>query len=77
MDESSRRAVAIGVDAVSVSNTFVGMTSVTQEKESVLFLLNLQPVFPDLPCRSIHFLGSETGHANDRVQRRIDEIIGW
>jgi hypothetical protein len=67
MDESSRPAVVIGVDAVSVSNTFVGMTSVTREGESFMFLLNLQPICPDLPCRPIHVLGSET--AGRSIQR--------
>jgi hypothetical protein len=69
--------VVIGVDGVSVSNTFVGVNSVAQERESFMFLLNLQPISPHLPCRPIHVLSSETGNANELIQPRIDEIIAW
>jgi hypothetical protein len=40
-----------------------------------MFLLNLQPIFPELPCRPIHVLGSEMGNAKESVQRRIDEVV--
>jgi hypothetical protein len=46
LDECCRPAVVIGMDAVSVSNTFVGVNSVAQERESVIFLLNLPPISP-------------------------------
>jgi hypothetical protein len=69
--------VVIEVDAVSVSNTFVGVNSVAQERESFMFLLNLQPISPRLPCRPIHVRSPETGNANRPIQRRIDEIIAW
>jgi hypothetical protein len=42
-----------------------------------MLLLNLQPICPDLPCRPIHVLGSETANSNEPVRRRIDEIIDW
>jgi hypothetical protein len=51
------------------------VNSVAQERESFMFLLNLQPIFPHLPYRPIHVLSSETGDANTPIQRRIDEII--
>jgi hypothetical protein len=69
--------VVIGVDAISVSNPFVGVNSVTQERESFLFVLNLQPISPHVSCPPIHVLSSNTGNANDQTQRRIDEIIAW
>jgi hypothetical protein len=75
MDERARPAIIFEVDAISVCNTFIGMSSVTQEKEGYVFLLNLQPIFPELHCIPIHVLGFETGNTNKSVQRRIDEVV--
>jgi hypothetical protein len=75
IDGRARPAVIIGADAISVCNTFIGMSSVTQEKEGYMFLLNLQPIFPELHCRPIHSLVSETGDVSKCVQRRIDEVV--
>jgi hypothetical protein len=41
MDDRAQPAVIIGVNAISVCNTFIGMSSVTQEKERYMFLMNL------------------------------------
>jgi hypothetical protein len=57
------------------NHPFVGVRSVTQEKESYMFLLGLPPMFPDLSCGPISLLGSRTGNANVPVQRQIDAVI--
>jgi hypothetical protein len=75
MDECGRPTVAVAVDAISVSHTFVGMCGMTRETESYMFPLNLQPIHPGIPCRPIHVLGSETGNANQSIQRQITEMI--
>jgi hypothetical protein len=75
MDERAQPAVIIGVGAISVCNTFVGMSRVIQEKEKYMFLLNLRPIFPESHCRPIRVVGSETGNVNESFQRRIDEIV--
>jgi hypothetical protein len=62
-----RPAVVIGVDAVSVWNTFIGVNIVAQQRESFIFLLNLQPISAHLPGRPIHVLNSETGNANEPI----------
>jgi hypothetical protein len=61
MDECGRRAVVVALDAISVSNTYIGISGMTRETESCMFLLNLRPIHSGIPRRSIHVLGSETG----------------
>jgi hypothetical protein len=66
--------VVLAVDAVSCTNTFVGMRQVDKGEVAYLFVTYLQTVTPEAKCSPFFIIESEVGMANDVIQQKIDEV---
>jgi hypothetical protein len=65
----------LAIDAVSCSNTFVGMKTVEEGKVAYLFVACFQPLTPAAKCSPLYVMESQSGMADDRIQRKLDELF--
>jgi hypothetical protein len=65
----------LAIDAVSCSNTFLGITHVYLSEIAYLFVIYLQPINPNSKCCLLLVIESESSIGNERIQTKIDEIL--
>jgi hypothetical protein len=56
------------IDAISCSNTFIGMRRINMSDIAYLFVLYLQPINPNIKCCSLFVIESLSGIGNERIQ---------
>jgi hypothetical protein len=65
----------LAVDAVSCTNTFIGMKQVEEGKTAYLFVVYFQPLTPKTKCSPLFVIESTSGMAEDDIQIEIDKIV--
>jgi hypothetical protein len=65
----------LAIDAISCSNTFLGMKHVDFSEIAYLFVIYFQPINPNIKCCPLFVIESEPGVGNERIQTKIDEIL--
>jgi hypothetical protein len=65
----------LAIDAISCSNTFLGMKHVDLSEITYLFVIYLQPINPNIKYCPLFVIESESGSGNERIHTKIDEII--
>jgi hypothetical protein len=63
------------IDAISCSNTFIGMRCLDMSDIADLFVLYLQPINPNIKCCPLLVIESPSGIGNERIQAQISEIL--
>jgi hypothetical protein len=63
------------IDAISCSNTFVGMKHVDLSEIAYLFVIYLQPINLNIKSCPLFVIESEPSIGNERIQTKIDEIL--
>jgi hypothetical protein len=63
------------MNAISCSNTFIGMRLIDMSDIAYLFVLYLQPVNPNIKYCPLFIIESPSGIGNERIQAQIDEIL--
>jgi hypothetical protein len=66
---------SLAIDAISCSNTFLGMKHVDLFEIEYLFVIYLQPINPNIKYCPPFVIESESGIGNERIQTKIDEIL--
>jgi hypothetical protein len=67
--------VTLAIDAVSCTNVFVGMKHVERSEAAYLFLIYLQPLYPNMKCTPLFVIRISSGISNSRIQANIDAIV--
>jgi hypothetical protein len=65
----------LAINAISCSNTFLGMKHVDISEIPYLFVIYFQPIHPNIKCCPLFFIESKSGIGNKRIQTKIDEIL--
>jgi hypothetical protein len=65
----------LAIDAISCSDTLLGMKHVDLSEIVYLFVIYLQPINPNIKCCLLFVIESESGVENERIQTKIDEIL--
>jgi hypothetical protein len=65
----------VAVDAISCTNTFVGMKHIEKSKAAYLFVAYFQPLTPKAKCSPLFLLESQSGLADGDLQKEIDKIL--
>jgi hypothetical protein len=65
----------LAMDAISCSNTFLGMKHVDLSEITYLFAIYLQPINPNIKCCPLFVIESESGIGNERIQTKVGEIL--
>jgi hypothetical protein len=63
------------VDAISCSNTFLGIKDADLSEIAHLFVIYLQPINPNIKYCPLFVIESESGIGNERIQTKIEEIL--
>jgi hypothetical protein len=63
------------IDAISCSNTFVGMRRVAMSDIAYFFVLYLQLINPNIKCCPLFVIETPSGIGDERIQSQVDEII--
>jgi hypothetical protein len=67
----------LAINAISCSNTFLGMKHVDLSEIAYLFVIYLQPINPNIKRCPLFVIESESGIRNERIQTKINEILAW
>jgi hypothetical protein len=59
------------IDAISCSNTFIGMGHIDISDVAGLFVLYLQPINPNIKCCPLFVIESPSGIGSERIQVEI------
>jgi hypothetical protein len=65
----------LAIDAISCSNTFLGMKHVELSEIAYSFVIYLQPINSNIKYCPLFVIESESGIGNERIQTKIDEIL--
>jgi hypothetical protein len=63
------------IDAISCSNTFIGMRRIDMSDIAYLFVLYLQSINPNIKCCLLFMIENPSGMGNERIQAQINEIL--
>jgi hypothetical protein len=69
------KGAVLAVDAVSCSNSFIGVKQVEHSDTGYLFVILLQPVIPTVRCSPLFVIKSPSGIGNKQIQSEIDKVL--
>jgi hypothetical protein len=65
----------LAIDAISCSNTLLGMKHADLSEVVYFFVIYLQPINPNIKCCPLFVIESESGIGSERIRTKVDEIL--